>query len=1139
MGVVYKAEDAKLDRPVALKFISPATVNDKETKLRLVREAQAAAALDHPNICPVYGIHDEGGQTFVVLAFIDGPSLADRIAEGPLQLDEALNVAIQIGEGLLEAHQKGVVHRDVKPHNVMLTVKGQARIMDFGLAQLAGRSKITKSGTTLGTPAYMSPEQLQGMQTDHRVDIWALGCVLYEMLTQRTPFEAEYEQAVAYGVINEAPEPLNSSRSDLPPELDDLLDGLLAKSADERLQDMEAVVAQLRSIRRSPAERDSKYLSEVPGGQQGRSRAKPPRGRSSRKRVGSNVVGRNTELNALRDALEQVEQGASLVIGVSGEAGVGKTTVAEAFLAELETSGKAPTIARGQCSERLAGTEAYLPFLDALESLMESDKSLARLVRQRAPWWFVQAGSVAADNPSNARILEEAKSVTQERIKREVASFFRAASESGPVLLFIEDLHWADASSIDLLSYLAAKFDEMRLLILATYRPEEMVVADHPYLQIKPDLLSRGQCQEIRVRYLERSDIENYLALRYPGHHFPAELAELIFGQTEGSPLFMADLVRDMQNRGLIQEDAGVWRLSQPVLSIGLELPSSIEAMIQRKVDVLSADDARLLGVASVQGFVFDSAAIARVSSLDEEGVEERLQHLDSAQRFIQFEEEAEFPDRTPTLKYRFVHVLYQNRLYDSLPRTRRIRLSRALAETLEGLYGQNTAEVASQLGSLFETARDFEKAASYLSVGAGHAAGLFAFREAISLIERGLKLLEELPHSSVRDRLELKFQITLGASLTATRGYGHEEVGAAYTRMHELINALGLEPGTVPATLGLLFYYITSLQLDKASALTDELLGLAEDEGNEALIPIAQGLRGTVEQFLGRFIPAQERLEGSIQSGLRCFGDAGATDAHSDLLVTSWGHLALNTWILGYPEQAKQPSLAAKERAEKLANPFVLTHYFGFAAFLNQSLGEPDRVFELCEHNLTLSEREGYALNVAWASLLKGWALAERGDPHAALELMGPAIKMWRGAGMKAMVPLWHSLIADIHGLVGEPEQGLLLLEESLALVAKTKHRLYESELHRVKGNLLLVQQSSATDVEASYQKAIDVAREQQARSYELRAAVALARLWKGHGRSSDAGELLSAVHGWFTEGLESRDLLDAKALLGEITGP
>ena len=236
MGVVYKAEDTRLKRTVALKFLSAQALGNEEEKSRFLREAQAAALLDHPNIAAVHDIEDANGQTFIAMAFVDGPTLTEKIEDRPLKLNEALDLAIQICEGLKEAHDEGVTHRDIKPANVMLTRKGRVKITDFGLAHLAGRSKLTKSGTTLGTPAYMSPEQALSEETDRRSDIWSLGVTLYQMIAGRPPFESEHEQAIVYSIINEPHEPLTAVRSGLPMELDRIASKALAKRPDERYQ---------------------------------------------------------------------------------------------------------------------------------------------------------------------------------------------------------------------------------------------------------------------------------------------------------------------------------------------------------------------------------------------------------------------------------------------------------------------------------------------------------------------------------------------------------------------------------------------------------------------------------------------------------------------------------------------------------------------------------------------------------------------------------------------------------------------------------------------------------------------------------------------------------------------------------------
>ncbi|HUG81529.1 MAG TPA: protein kinase [Bryobacterales bacterium] len=253
MGVVYKAEDTKLNRPVALKFLAPHLLRDEEARKRFRREAQAAAALDHPNICTVYEIDEADERTFIVMAFLEGRTLSKKITDGPLKLPEALSIAIQMAEGLEAAHEKGIVHRDIKPDNVMLTKgsRGLVKLMDFGLAQLAQSSKLTREGTTLGTPIYMSPEQALGELTDKRTDVWALGVVLYEMVAGRPPFRGERDQAVIYSIANEQHEPLTAVRTGVPKELERIVDKCLAKNADERYQHVTDLLVDLQTCRRS------------------------------------------------------------------------------------------------------------------------------------------------------------------------------------------------------------------------------------------------------------------------------------------------------------------------------------------------------------------------------------------------------------------------------------------------------------------------------------------------------------------------------------------------------------------------------------------------------------------------------------------------------------------------------------------------------------------------------------------------------------------------------------------------------------------------------------------------------------------------------------------------------------------------
>jgi TolB-like protein/Tfp pilus assembly protein PilF len=250
MGVVYRAEDLKLKRTVALKFLPPELTRDPEARRRFLHEAEAAAALDHPHICTVHEVDETAdGQVYLAMACYAGETLREKVARGPLPLAESVDLAIQAGEGLAEAHSHGIVHRDIKPANLFVTVKGQVKILDFGLAKLAGASVLTKSGSTLGTAGYLSPEQARGEPADARADTWSLGVVLYELVAGRTPFRGEYAQAVMYGILNENPRPLTGIRTGVPPELERTVNKCLAKDPAERYPHVEDMLVDLRRVR--------------------------------------------------------------------------------------------------------------------------------------------------------------------------------------------------------------------------------------------------------------------------------------------------------------------------------------------------------------------------------------------------------------------------------------------------------------------------------------------------------------------------------------------------------------------------------------------------------------------------------------------------------------------------------------------------------------------------------------------------------------------------------------------------------------------------------------------------------------------------------------------------------------------------
>ncbi|MGQ0736447.1 MAG: serine/threonine-protein kinase [Acidobacteriota bacterium] len=763
MGVVYLAQDTRLGRRVAVKLLPAELTADPDRVRRFEQEARAASSLNHPNIVTIHDIGESEAGRYIAMELVDGRTLRALLAGGRPALEAVVRLGEQIARALAVAHAAGIVHRDVKPENVMVRDDGLVKVLDFGLARLTQQPQVSASmaatapatevGTLLGTTRYMSPEQARRDPVDGATDLFSLGLVVYELATGCHPFAADTAFDLLHNIATRAPVAPSRADPTLPTALDALLLAMLDK--DPRRRPTAAEVAEVTAaLVRVPA-----ALTRV----------------SATARAGRHTVGRESERMELRVAFEQVASGAGLLMCVAGEPGIGKTTLVEEFLGELTATGEPCRIARGRCSERLAGADAYLPVLEALDSLLrgESNEPVTRVMQATAPTWYAQSRPPTPADPTRGAIGAQAAS--QERMKRELATFLEEVARLRPLVLFFDDVHWADASTIELLAYLATKFDEMRLLVLATYRPTELLVGKHPFLSIKLDLEARGLGRELLLPFLPREDIERYLALEFPNHRLPSTFAALIHARTEGSPLFMVDVIRYLRDRRVIVQEGDDWTLTQAVPDI--DLPASIRSMIQRKIDQLADADRRLLIAASVQGYEFEAAVVARVLAAYAGEVEERLDGLDRVHGFVRRVRELELPAGTLTVRYRFVHVLYQNALYASLAPTRRAAFSSALAEALLGFYGDQSATIASQVALLFEVARDLSRAVAHFLLAAQHAAAVFANPEATLLARKGLDLLKALPATHERTRQELKFQTTLGVALRNTQGFGAPEV--------------------------------------------------------------------------------------------------------------------------------------------------------------------------------------------------------------------------------------------------------------------------------------------------------------------------------------------------------------------------
>jgi predicted ATPase len=1127
MGVVYQAVEPSLERHVALKFLPLDYARDPARLARFLREARTASALNHPHICTVHALGEHEGQPYLVLEFIQGITLKEVARRRP-NVTEVIGLIGQAAGALAAAHAAGVVHRDVKPKNIMVRDDGIVKVLDFGLAcrlpvsgsQCSTSSGITDPGTRVGTLLYMSPEQARADPVDAASDIFSLGLVLYELVTGQNPFCADSEVGVLHATVAQTPVPPSRLNPEVPAPMEALIQHMLAK--DSRLRptalEVEATLNQL-----------TVHFLGRHGGQSD-APARPP------------TVGRQQEWAALRTGFEQAGSGRGLLICVTGEPGLGKTTLVESFLEELAASGTTWSLARGRCSERLAGAEAYLPFLEALDSLLQGEygASAAQAMKLLAPTWYVQLAPVAADDPSLAGVLAEAKQVSQERRKRELSVFLQEVSRQRPLVVFLDDIHWADPSSVDLLAYLGSKCAGLHLLLVLTYRPSELLRSQHPFGPVKLELQGRGVCREIALPFLTRNDLHGYLALAFAGHQFPDELGAVIHARTEGNPLFMVDLLRYLRDRGVIVQDQGRWALVRALPDLQGELPESVRGMIQRKVEQLSAADRRLLMAASVQGPEFDSAVVAQVLGREAADVEERLDVLEHVHFMVRLIREQTFPDGTFTLRYGFVHVLYQNALYAALQPTRKAAWSAAAAQALVGHYGAKSASLAAELAMLFEAAHDHQRASDHFLMAAENAVRIFAHHEAVALARRGLTQLETLPDAPERARRELPLQVTLGVQLQVSRGYSAPEAERTYARARALCEQAPEGAPLFRVLWGLWMFHYVRPDLRNARELTQQLVALAHSAQDADQLLQARLAQAITSFSLGEQAASREYLEQAI-----ALYDRNRHSSHTDLygqdpavVCLAFGAIAL--WLLGFPDQAVERCREAVSLGKELRHPGSLALAMYFTAMLRQYRREGSAIQGSADAITAIANEHGLSLWMAGGLIMHGGALVAQGMRTDGISALRQGIAAWAATNGEAHRTYHLAVLADALEKQGQIEEGLGALAEALALIQGTGEGFHGAELHRLHGELLLRQDATEIarrEAEACFNRALTLARQQQAKSLELRAAMSLTRLYQAQNRPAEARPILAECYDWFTEGFDTPDLLEAKTILEQIS--
>jgi DNA-binding winged helix-turn-helix (wHTH) protein/predicted ATPase len=863
---------------------------------------------------------------------------------------------------------------------------------------------------------------------------------------------------------------------------------------------------------------------------------------------GPEPSGREAELDQLQQCLHKTLSGERQVCFITGEPGIGKTTLVSAFLKDIATHSEI-WIARGQCLEGYGAGEPYMPVLEALETLYGApgNRRVVKCLSHYAPSWLLQMPGLL-ESAELEDIQRRTQGVIRERMLRELAQFFEALTAEWGLILWIEDLHWADDSTLGLIAYLAQRPQQARLLVIGTYRPVEMYRDDHPLKRLCAELQAQGRCAVLTLQGLSEAAVADYLEAQYPPTtSFPPELAGMIHRHTEGNALFMVRVLAHMVAQGWLAPSGNQWALQVDLKTLELGIPDNLWELVERQLDRLDAEDQRLLEVCSVAGSTFSVAAAAAGWAQEVETVEERCEVLARRKQFIRRRATTAWPDGTVAAEYEFLHGLYHQILYERVMPLRRTRLHRLVGERMERGYSDKTQEVAAELAYHFERGRDFRRAARYLGEAADNALRRGASSEAIDTLGKAIAMLRTLPDSPERKRQELTLLICLGAALTAVKGYGAPDVEQTFIRSHELCHEMGDPPERFSVLRGLVAFYVGRARYQTARELGEQLLTLARDTDNDAHYVEAHLSLGATLYFLGDFIPALAHLE---QVNLHY--DPARHHTHAilygqDPSILALGFKALVLWFLGHPSQALMANRLALARSQAMVHHFNHALALCMSAYLHVVRREAQQAETQAEATLVLATEHEFSYLSAEAFIYRGWAQTEQCYEEGGIATIRQGLAAFEATGAVAGRTAYLAILAEAHARCGQNREALNILNEGLTLADHLGEQFCAAELHQLKGEILRRHggDGATTTAESCFRRAFDIASCQGAKSWELRAATSLARLWRDQGKYSQARDLLTPVYDWFTEGFDTLDLREAKDLLeqlrffGNLNGP
>lgn len=841
----------------------------------------------------------------------------------------------------------------------------------------------------------------------------------------------------------------------------------------------------------------------------------------------SQIVGREHELGLLQRAWEQSRAGIGQVVLISGEPGIGKSRLADALGAKLKEEGFTRITLR--CSPYHTNSALY-PVIVHFERVLrwqredDPETKLAKLEEA------LRDSSLALDEviPLFAALLSlpvpedryPPPNFTPQQQKQHtldaIVAWLLEEAERRPVLQVWEDLHWADPSTLELLTLETEQAPTAPILNLLTFRPDFV-----------PPWPQRSHMTPLTLNRLERPEVEALISHRVGGKMLPEEVVEHIADKTDGVPLYVEELTKAILESGILREETDRFELTGPLAEISI--PATLQDSLMARLD-RQPTTREVAQLGSVLGREFAYEMLQPITTMEEANLRKGLELLVDAEMLYQ-------RGRVPNARYIFKHALVQDAAYQSLLKRTRQQYHRQVAELLEERFPETIETRPELVAHHYTEAACYGQAIRNWQKAGQRSIARSANAEAVDHLSRGLTLLKELPDTPERVEQELAMELALGPALVATYGYTDPKVGAAYDRAWELCQRIGDSPHAFIVLRGRQLHEMLAREVSKSRDLAEELLGLAEAEGNSALLVGGRQALAQTNFYLGDFIAAQKHGQAGIDVyDRKSHRFPNWPGGHPGEQCYIWSALA--TWMLGFPGRAHQlieEALALASGEE--SSPFSLANTLALAALVHVLRREPAIAQARTEASMKICLEQRMPFWLEWARVVHGWALAAQGRGEEGLDEISRGLEAFRALGSRGLMTLLLTLQAEVFAGLGRPAEALSATAEAFDMMERNKGPWWKAELHRTRGELVLVQQDDAfAEAEKSFSQALRIAHQQEAKSLELRTAISLARLWQARGKTDDARQLLAPLYGWFTEGFDTSDLKDAKSLIEEL---